>query len=212
MQALLAAHRRAEYADRAMPSSRCRRKRDPRAASPQRIADAWPVRATRSVRRHGCLRQRIDHLDAHRSPDLSRRPRRSAPYTSRARSTKASTMLSHTDSNTEFSASAIKRLLNSNSTRKPTRDPRSPIGSKLQRPVRRLKGPSTSSIRMAEGGATVLRVVNAMRKPPRHDFERCEPLGRARFRSTRAATHPGRNSRIARAHRPPAQTSARASR
>jgi hypothetical protein len=62
----------------------------------------------------GALRPRTGHLHTHARCYPS--PRGAAPYTSRARTTKESTILSHTDSNTGFRASASKRFLNSNST------------------------------------------------------------------------------------------------
>ena len=71
-------------------------------------------------------------------------------------------MESQTDRNMGLNAAAIMRLLNSKSMRKSTRDPRSPTASKFQRPMRRLKGPSASCMRISESGLRLLRVVNCM--------------------------------------------------
>ena len=97
-------------------------------------------------------------------------------------------MVLQSASNAALKAAAIRRFLNSNSTRKRTREPRSPMASKCHSPVRLRNGPSTRCMRISESFTSVLRVVN--------DADRCEPPPIRLIRDSAAGT-PGKEFGIA---------------
>ncbi len=99
----------------------------------------------------------------------------------------------HRDSKADPRAAAVSRFLNSNSTRKLTREPRPPMSAKAQIPVRLRNGPSTKVMRICVSRVSVLRVVNSVRSIPRamHTEASRWPSDSS---STRAPVQPGRNS------------------